>query len=235
MFEKRKILTLIPARGGSKGLPGKNIKSLGGKPLIAWTIEEAKKSRYLDKIIISTDHDETAQIARAYGAQVPFMRPKELATDEAKGMDVVLHALDQMKSKEGPWDLVMLLQPTSPLRLAQDMDGAVEFLDQKKAQAVISVCRSEHPPFWANTLPPDRCMKDFLGLEIKNKNRQELGDYYRLNGAIYLGSCDYVRAHQGFFGEETFAYVMPPERSVDIDTELDFQFAEFLMKDFKKR
>jgi N-acylneuraminate cytidylyltransferase/CMP-N,N'-diacetyllegionaminic acid synthase len=230
MYRNKKILALIPARGGSKGLPGKNIKSLLGKPLIAWTIEQAKGSKYSDKVIVSTDDSEIAKISKEYGAKVPFLRPKELATDDAKMIDVVMHAIKWLKGSGNLYDVVILLQPTSPIRKAEDIDLSVEYLFSKKASSVVSVCEADCPPNWINTLPENKCMKDFLSLDIINKNRQEFRHFYRLNGAIYLAFCDYLLKKKSFFAAETFAYIMPKERSVDIDDEIDFMFAEFLLE-----
>ena len=230
MYKEKTILALIPARGGSKGLPRKNIRPLLGKPLIAWTIEQAKASKYIDRVVVSTDDEEIADVAKKYGAEVPFMRPKELATDEAKGIDVVFHAMGWFRKNEKnkQYDLIMLLQPTSPLRTADDIDKAIELLFLKKAKAIVSVCEVDHHPLWANTLPENRCMKDFIRKKIMNKNRQELPTFYRLNGAIYLAYWDYIKEQKGFFGKETFAYIMPKERSVDIDGEIDLRLAEIL-------
>jgi len=231
VYRDKNILGLIPARGGSKGLPGKNIKSLLGKPLIAWTIKQALASKYLDRLVVSTDNKEIAEISRKYGADVPYMRPKELAEDNAKGIDVILHAIDWLKENDNrkQYELIMLLQPTSPLRRFEDIDKAIELLFLKEAKAIVSVCEVDHHPLWANTLPEDGCMKDFIRKEIMNKNRQELPVFYRLNGAIYLAYCNYIKQCKSFLGKETFAYVMPRERSIDIDNEMDLKLAEILM------
>ena len=232
MYESKKIIALIPARGGSKGLPRKNIKPLLGKPLIAWTIEQALASKYLDKILVSTDDSEIAKISKNYGAEVPFMRPKELAEDNAKGIDVVLHTIDWLEENDQrkQYDLLMLLQPTSPLRKSEDIDNAIELLFLKEAKAIVSVCEVDHHPLWANTLPENGCMKNFIRKEIMNKNRQELPVYYRLNGAIYLAYCNYIKKCRSFIGKKTFAYIMPKSRSVDIDDEIDFKLVEILIK-----
>ena len=230
MYKKKSILGLIPARGGSKGIFRKNIKLLLGKPLIAWTIEQTKKSRYIDKVIVSTDDKEIAKISERYGAEVPFMRPKGLATDKAKCLDVVLHAIDFMEEKGEVYDILMLLQPTSPLRAGEDIDNAIKLLFNKNANAIISICEMEHHPYKANTLPPNGCMKKFIKKENLNKNRQELDVFYRENGAIYLAYCDYIRKQRSFFGEKTFAYLMPIGRSIDIDSGIDLKLVEVLKK-----
>lgn len=230
MYKDKTILGLIPARGGSKSLPRKNIRPLLGKPLIAWTIEQALASKYLDGVIVSTDDEEIAEISKKYGAEVPFMRPKELATDETKGIDVVLHAVDWIEINNKPYNLLMLLQPTSPLRTYEDIDKAIKLLFSKKAQAVVSVCEAEHHPYWSNILPQDGCMRDFIKAEIMNKNRQELPVFYRLNGAIYLAYGGYLKEQKNFLGKKTFAYIMQQEKSIDIDNKVDFKFTEILMR-----
>jgi len=235
MHKNKTILGLIPARGGSKGLPRKNIKTLLDKPLIAWTIEQALASKYLDRVIVSTDDEEIAEVSKEYGAEVPFLRPEELATDEAKGIDVVLYAIDWMERNDKPYDLLMLLQPTSPLRTSNDIDKAIELLFQKNAQAIVSVCEVDHHPYWSNTLPDDGCMKDFIKPEVTNKNRQELPIFYRLNGAIYLAYSDYLKEKRSFLGKDTFAYIMPQRRSVDIDNEVDFKLAGIVIRENKQK
>jgi len=232
MYKGKNILGLIPARGGSKGLPRKNIKPLLGKPLIAWTIEQALASKYLDRVVVSTDDKEIAEISKKYRADISFIRPKELAEDNAKRIEVVLHTIDWFREndKRKQYDLIMLLQPTSPLRNSEDIDKAIELLFLKEAKAIVSVCEVDHHPLWANTLSKDGSMKDFIRKEIMNKNRQELPIFYRLNGAIYLAYCDYIKEQESFFGENTFAYIMPRERSIDIDDEIDFELVEILIK-----
>jgi CMP-N,N'-diacetyllegionaminic acid synthase len=229
MYGGKSIFGLIPARGGSKGLPQKNIRSLNGKPLIAWTIETARAAKFFDQIIVSTEDQEIVTVAEQYGATVPFIRPAELATDEAKGIDVVIHALNWLTEHEHHYDLVFFLQPTSPLRQTDDIKGCLELFFQKQAGAIVSVCEAEHPPLWMNTLGPDLCMKDFLQKEIADENRQSLSKYYRINGALYLADWDYLMKNKGFMGNETYAYIMPKERSIDIDTEFDLKLAEYLL------
>ncbi|MFZ0449606.1 MAG: acylneuraminate cytidylyltransferase family protein, partial [Desulfatiglandaceae bacterium] len=162
--------------------------------------------------------------------EVPFVRPTELANDTAPTIDVILHALCWLEKYENyrP-EYILLLQPTSPLRTGKDIDGVLRVLMDKDARAVVSVCETDHHPWWSNTLPESGSMKDFLRLEILNKRRQEFPIYYRLNGAIYLAEMDYLSKYNGFFGPETFAYKMPRERSIDIDSAMDFKLASLLM------
>jgi len=230
MYKGKRILAMIPARAGSKGLPGKNIRPLRRRPLIAWTIEGALKSRYIDRVIVSTDSREIAAVSKKYGAEVPFLRPKALATDKAKTIDVILHLMDWAGRNDKSYEVIMLLQPTSPLRDPADIDRAVKLLFSKKAMAVVSVCETEDTPQLANILPKNGSMKGFLRPEARNKNRQQCSLFYRVNGAVFLAYCDYIKSQRGFFGGKTFAYIMPKERSVDIDDIFDFRFAEFLSK-----
>jgi len=233
MYKNRSILGIIPARSGSKGLPGKNIMSLCGKPLISWTIREALLSKYLDKVIVSTDDNKIALISRKYGADVPFLRPKKLATSSSKIIDVLIHAINYLENKDQNYQLIMLLQPTSPLRKAQDIDGAIELLFKKKAKSIVSVCPSEHHPWWSDTLTKDERLTNFLKQIDLHKNRQHLPKFYRINGAIYLVYIEFLKKNKSFFSKETFAYLMPIERSVDIDNQLDFEFAKVLAKKIK--
>ena len=230
-----KVLAVIPARGGSKGLPGKNIRPLSGKTLIGWSIALANNCPGIDRLIVSTEDHEIARIARKLGAEVPFMRPAALATDQAQGIDVVLHAIDWAQRQGEGFDVLLLLQPTSPLRAREDIGDSLRMLKEGRAKSVVSVCPAEHSPLWSNTLPKDHCMKDFIGLDVKNKNRQDSLPFYRLNGAIFAGFFDYIKENKSFFGKKTFAHIMPPERSVDIDSPLDLDFAEFLIDRFPRR
>ena len=224
------VLYLIPARGGSKGLPRKNILPLGGVPLVVHSIKAAQASACQGRIIVSTDDPEIAAVAKEAGAEVPFMRPAELATDAASTLDVILHALDWCSDHEIALDVLVLLQPTSPLRTGQDIDAALRLLSEKKAGAIVSVCETEHHPMWCNTLPADHSMKGFLKDEIKGLSRQQLPLYYRVNGAIYLSKIPVLQKHKSFLHDSAYAYIMPAERSIDIDHEIDFRLAELLIQ-----
>ena len=233
MYEGQRILAVVPARGGSKGLPGKNIRELAGKPLIAWSIEAGRQSRYVDTLFVSTACPDIARVARQWGGDVPFMRPAELATDEAKGIDAILHAVRWHRENGQVFDLVLVLQPTSPLRTAEDIDHAVEFFFAKNAGAVVSVCPTDHHPWWSNTLPSDGSMKDFLRPELQNINRQSLPTFYRLNGAIYLAQIDFLEKTRSFVADGAFGCPMVSEKSIDIDNLLDFKLAEILLSEGK--
>jgi len=227
------IVAVVPARGGSKSVPRKNIRVIGGKPLIAWTIEAALKCRSLGRVITSTDDDEIAQIARQFGAEVPFLRPVDLASDTATSVDVVLHALDWLQQNEHAQpDFVMLLQPTSPLRTAEDIEAAVVLQREKQAEAVVSVCETAHPPQWLKRFGPNGELLPWeSGVELEPSRRQEAALAYQQNGAIYLVKTVTLSRARTFLPERTFGYVMPPERSVDIDSPWDFYLAELILKD----
>jgi len=225
-----RILGLIPARGGSKGLPGKNVLDLSGRPLIAWTIAAALESDVLDSIVVSTDDLTIAAAAIDAGADVPFMRPSPLACDDAPMVDTILHAVDSLAEDGRVYDAVMVLQATSPLRSAQDIRDAERLFDPAGGvDSVVSVVQTAHNPLWANTLPEDRRMCDFMRPEVSGKRRQDLPTYYRLNGAIYLITVEALRRQLAFIGQNTVALVMPADRSVDIDTIIDFEVARALV------
>jgi len=229
---KMKILAIIPARGGSKRLPRKNILPLAGKPLIAWTIDEAKKSIFITDIVVSTDDIEIADISKMHGAKVPFLRPDILSNDTATSVDVVKHCIDFCDRELGKkYDFVLLLQPTSPLRTVEDIDGSVELLVKKNADSVISMCMCEHSPIWTNTLPSDNNINNFDRVDFKNIRSQDLPTYYRYNGAVYLTNIKRLLDENVFsFSTNSFAYIMPTERSVDIDSEIDFRLAKVIIE-----
>ena len=224
------IVGLVTARGGSKSIPGKNVKPLAGKPLIAWTIEAALQSRGLNRVIVSTDDNEIAEVARGWGAEVPFMRPSELAQDDSPHIDAVEHAIHWLAAHGNSRpDYVMTLQPTSPLRTAVDIDAAIQIAEDTDATAVASVCETSHHPYLAKRILPDRTLVDFVSSDIAYLRRQALPPAYVLNGAIYLNRRESLLHDRTFLAKGTYAYIMPPERSLDIDSELDFRFAEFTL------
>jgi CMP-N,N'-diacetyllegionaminic acid synthase len=217
---------LIPARGGSKGIPRKNIKLIAGKPLIVWTIESALRSSMLGGVVVSTDDLEIAEIARRAGAHVPFVRPAELAEDHSPGLGPVLHALDQLPQ----FDSVLLLQPTSPLRTTDDIDGCLNFVLQKKTPSVVSVTEADTHPYWTYMLNADQTLTQLLDFSPVAR-RQDLPAVYSLNGAMYFVDASWVRKSGRLLSTETLAYVMSKEHSVDLDTPLDWKFAELLLKE----
>ncbi|WP_146777999.1 acylneuraminate cytidylyltransferase family protein [Methanococcus maripaludis] len=224
----RKILGIIPARSGSKGLKDKNILQLNGKPLIAYTIEAALKSGIFKDVIVSTDSEKYAKISRKYGAKVPFLRDCNLSSDHATSMDVILDVIEKMQKLGKTYDYAMLLQPTSPLRDEKDIINAYKILVEKNANSVVSVSEADHSPLLCNTLPEDLNLDDFLNMKNISR-RQDLPKYYRINGAIYVFKIDYLIKYKIFYHDKCYAYVMDKISSVDIDDIVDFKLAEVLL------
>ncbi|WP_457745044.1 acylneuraminate cytidylyltransferase family protein [Sulfurimonas sp.] len=221
-----KILAIIPARGGSKRLPRKNVLDLHGKPLIAWSIEAALRSRYISKTVVTSDDEEILDIAKRYKADT-IERPDELASDSATTFEAIKHAIE---TSDESYKYIILLQATSPLRDEKHIDEAIELLNVKNADAIVSVCEMEHSPLWSNTLDDDLSMKGFLKEEVLNKRSQDLEKYYRLNGAIYIANVKKFLENGSFFLKENiYAYVMEKSDSIDIDTQADFDFANYLL------
>ncbi|EOV0647195.1 acylneuraminate cytidylyltransferase family protein [Cronobacter turicensis] len=221
-------IAIIPARGGSKRLPGKNIKILNGKPLIQWSIDAALQSELFDRIIVSTDSIDIKNVAEKAGAEVPYLRSAELSSDTANTDDVVKDVVLWLETHGCQISTITILQPTSPLRTASNIIDAFELMQQKKAKAIISVCPLEHPIQYCNTLPDDLSLVSFI--DNKNlKRTQDLPQYYRLNGAIYLFKRSYVSSFREIYSEGTYAYIMSKDQSIDIDEEIDFEFAQLLM------
>ena len=223
------VAALIPARGGSKTIPRKNIVPVGGKPLIAWTIEAALGSKLLDRVYVSTDDEEIAAVARWHGAEVPFLRPDELAGDEAGSLGVALHALDWMAAHGGEPDYLLFLQPTSPLRTTEDIDAAIRVAEERSADAVIGVCEAAPHPWLARRISEESVVSDFFPLAEKPVRRQDYPPAYWINGAIYLNRAAVLRRARTFQPAETLAYVMPAERSLDIDTPLELRLVDLLL------
>lgn len=221
MYKNKTYLAIIPARGGSKRLPRKNVLDLAGKPLIAWSIEAGLTSKYVDKTIVTSDDDEILGIAKKLGVD-DIKRPDELASDTATTFDAIKHTIDNVKQ----YDYIVLLQPTSPLRDEKHIDEAIELLESKNADALISVCEMDHSPLWSNILPQDGNMSNFLRGEVLNKRSQDLEKYYRINGAIYICKTERLLEEKSFFLKNNiFAYKMDRRSSIDIDEEVDFEIA----------
>ena len=225
MYKSQTFLAIIPARGGSKRLPKKNILDLKGKPLIAYSIEAGLQSKYIDKVIVSSDDDEILDTSKAFGAEI-IKRPDALASDTATSFDAIKHTIENTEK----YDYIVLLQPTSPLRSALQIDEAIELLETKEANAIVSVCEMDHSPLWSNTLPKDGNMSGFLRDEVLNKRSQDLETYYRVNGAIYICKTEKLLEEESFFLKENiYGFVMDRESSVDIDEAIDFKLAEWII------
>ena len=225
-----KILGIVPARGGSKGLPGKNIRPLNGKPLIGHTIDAAKASKYINKLVLTTDDDDIARVSSQFGIEIPFMRPSELATDTSRAIDTYIYTLKRLKDEFNyEPDMVVILQPTSPLRTTEDIDSAIQKFIENKADSVMSMCELEHPIERARVIREDGRIENYLRQKIVVKNRAEYFQVFAPNGVVFVLKPEMIYK-KDFYSENTFAYVMPKDRSVDIDILIDFEIAEFLLK-----
>ncbi len=228
-----KNIAIIPARSGSKGVKDKNIRDLCGKPLMAYSIEAALKSGKFEEVMVSTDSEKYAVIAKQYGASVPFLRSDATASDTASSWDMVDEVLHNYKTLGREFDTFCLLQPTSPLRNAEDIVAAYSLYEDKADFAVVSVCEAEHSPLWCGHLPESNEFINFVD-EKNLKQRQAGRKFYRLNGAIYIVNIHEFAIKRNLYGQGSFAYIMSQEKSVDIDTELDFLVAKLAMNSLFK-
>lgn len=225
MFKGHSILAIIPARGGSKGIPFKNIREVGGKPLIAWTIEEAKKSKYIDRLILSSDDEKIIEVAKLFGCEVPFVRPPEFARDETPGIMPVLHAVGALAEK---YEYVVLLQPTSPLRSIAVIDQCIETCINEKRNACVTVTEAEQSPYWMYSIADNGCISPVVRTS-EVQRRQDLPKAYILNGAVYVACVNWLIDTKRFVTDETIAIIMPAIQSIDIDTEQDLQQLSMLL------
>ena len=224
MYQNKTFLAIIPARGGSKRLPRKNVLDLHGKPLMGWSIEAGLKSKYIDKVIVTSDDVEILDIAKDAMVEV-IRRPTELASDTSTTFDAIKHTINSIEK----YNYIVLLQPTSPLRTAKHIDEAIELLVNKKADSVVSVCKTDHSPMWSNILPSDGSMTNFVKDDIRNMRSQDLGIFYRLNGAIYICNTNKFLDEKSFFlKDNAFAYKMDRDVSIDIDRAIDLKIAKAL-------
>ena len=231
-MKQNKILAIIPARGGSIRLPKKNIKKLNGKHMIIYTIEAALQSKYQMRVIVTTDDKEIARISKKHGAEVPFIRPKELAQDKTPTLPVLQHALKFLNTKEDYYpDIMLLLQPTSPLRKGEHIDEAMNLFFREKPDSVVSLCKVKDSPYLVKKINKDGAVVPFINAGGKYVRRQNFPELYRLNGAIYITRVDIIIKENKILGEHTKAYIMKEEDSIDIDTEMDFKLAEMIVKD----
>lgn len=221
MISSLKILAIIPARKGSKGIPSKNTKLIYKKPLISWTIEAAQKSKYIDEIKISTDCLKVKEIAKSYNINIPKLRPQNLSTDSASSDDVIIYELNETKG----FDIVCMLQPTSPLRNSQDIDLAFKEFFRIRAKSLVSVCKNRHSPFWSFKLE-GQYLKSLFPIGKINKRRQDLPQTYTLNGAIYISRIDFYKKNHSFLTNKTVPFEMLENKSIDIDNLEDFLTAE---------
>jgi CMP-N,N'-diacetyllegionaminic acid synthase len=231
MENKLKILAIVPARGGSKGLPKKNILPLNGIPLIGITINAAKKSKFIDRLILSTDCPEIAQVASQFNIENPFMRPPELATDTAFAPDNYEYTIKRMKDEFNyAADIVVILQPTSPMRTVNDIDTAIQLFLDKKADSVVSVCEPEHPVERMRKITDKGTLKNYLGDSVVLKNRQSYEKVYVPNGVVFVLDVQKFLQDKTYYWENTYPYLMSRENSTDIDHKIDFELATLLLK-----
>ena len=222
-----KVLALIPARGGSKSVPMKNLARVAGAPLIAYTIRAAQGAHIVDRVVVSTDSQQIAEVSRELGAEVPFLRPAELARDDTPGIAPLIHAI---KSLDEQFDWVFLLQPTSPLRTAADIEAAWKIANERDALAVVSVTPAERHPYWARRMDEQGRLIDFLKAESPITRRQDLPPAFFLNGAIYLARRQFLVEKQTWYSDRTYGYVMPAERSIDIDSPWDLHLVNLILQ-----
>ena len=224
-------LAVITARGGSKGIPQKNLITILGKPLIAYTIEAALQAKTLTRIIVSTDDKTIAQVSEQYGAEVPFSRPQHLASDTATSISALQHAVTYLANEEDyTTDIVVCLQPTSPLRSAEDIDQAVNLCLNSGADSVVSLCQAKYHPFWMKKIVDGRVFPLINEDEQNYTRRQDLPPVYQLNGALYVTRTKVLLEENRILGEYTMPYIMPQERSIDIDTQTDLRTVESILQ-----
>jgi len=230
MINNKTFLCIIPARGGSKGIPNKNIIDLNGYPLIHYSINTAKLSNIFDRIIVSTDSEEIAEVAKREGAEVPFLRPSFLSTDDSKIEDTISYILNTIEREDKKYDYVCLMQPTSPLLESIDIVNATNMLFDRKAEIIVSVGNTPINIEWTTTLSEDLSLNNFSN-KVCGTNRQSFDKKYFLNGAIYLGEWDIFYNKKDYYSQKSCAYIMPYERSIDIDTYTDLKLASFFLND----
>lgn len=226
------MLCLIPARGGSKSIPGKNLANLAGRPLIVHTISAALAASTIERVVVSTDSPEIAKVAHAHGAQVPFMRPTFLAQDETAGIESIIHAVEWLADNEGykpEW--IACLQPTSPLRRAEDIDEAMRLALKMGVDAVVSITPTWHHPYHMHSIDKQGILRDYQKFDRIYSRRQDLPTLYAQNGAVFLIRRNILLDQQTLFPKRTYGYVMPAERSLDIDTPWDFYLARLILAD----
>ena len=236
MIEGNKVLALIPARGGSKGLPGKNIKDLCGMPLLAWPIRAAKESNYIDQVIVSTENKNYADIAKSYGASVPFIRPAKLARDDSTTYLVVEHALNYMKSQNEIYDYMVLLEPTSPLTTSKDIDEALKLLFSKRnlADSVVGVSKVEatHPVFDVR-INDKGLIEPYVGNGFNILNRQEIDTLYYFEGSLYISDLAILIREKSFYHNRTLPYIVPRWKAIEIDELVDYVCVEAILQNIE--
>lgn len=231
MYKDKRILAIIPARGGSKGIPNKNIIDLCGKPLIQYSIDAAKNSKYIDKVIISTDSEKIAEVSKRYGADVPFLRPESISGDSAKSSDVVVHSIEFLESEcEEKYDYIILLQPTSPLRTTKHIDEAISVCIDNNKESLVSVKEVSENPVIMRTIENDK-LNEVLRFNGDNLRRQDLPKFYIFNGSIYITTVDFIKNKRIFVDDSTIPFIMDYKVSIDIDNMIDLKVAEYIINE----
>ncbi|MFB6345528.1 MAG: cytidylyltransferase domain-containing protein [bacterium] len=225
-MDQQKVLGVVPARGGSKGVSRKNVREVAGKPLIAWTIEQAAEAVHLDRSIVSTEDDEIANVAREYGGEVPFTRPRRLAKDDVPSTKPIVHALDQL---EESFDWVVKLHPTTPLRTADDIDQFLEFFEEHDAPACVSVTEPETSPYWMFEMGTGNVLEPLFEDEFEIQ-RQDLDQIYAVNGAMYAADVGWLRENRTFYSDATVGFEMDREHSLDIDDCFDLKVCDLILR-----
>ncbi len=233
MINERKVLALIPARGGSKGIKDKNIREIEGKPLIAYSIEAAKESGYIDDVVITTDSERIKEVGEKHGAWVPFLRPDELASDTATTLDAILHAVRTLKEMGKEYDILVILQPTSPLRDAADIKGALEKFEANGERSLVTISKVEDHPILVRTLKDDTHMEKLLSVS-STVRRQDMPDYYRVNGAIYINKIAELNDSTSFNDNEV-PYIIENSHAVDIDEPKDLEVAAYYVRESERK
>lgn len=231
MYKGKRVLAIVPARGGSKGLPGKNIRPLAGKPLIGWTLESAKKSKYLDEIFVSTDSQEIADVAESFGVNVPELRPTELASDTATSASVVLYTIDFFRKQGNDFDYILLLEPTSPMRKEDDIDNAIALAcehPQKAGVVSLGEVHMEHPSI-VKKISQDSIIEPYVEAQ-KVTRRQQLDKAYFPYGVVYLVRTDYFEKTQIFYGKDSLPYLIERWQCYEVDDIYDFTAIEAILK-----
>lgn len=236
MYQDKSFLAIIPARSGSKGLPNKNIKELCGLPLIAWSIKAGLKSKYIDKVVVTTDSQEYAEIAKSYGAEVPFLRPNELSLDTSTTFDSIKHTIDFYRNQLNQiFDYIVLLEPTSPLRETNDIDNAIELLfANQKASSIVGISKSEsqNPAFLVKLQPHSQLIEGYINKDFSPIRRQDIEEFFFFEGTIYISETNSLLKNQNFYYKNTMGYIVPKWKSLEVDDEDDFLMIEAMMKKY---
>lgn len=236
MYQDKTFLAIIPARSGSKGLPNKNIKELCGKPLIAWSIEAGLESKYIDEVVVSTDSQEYANIAKKYGAKTPFLRPQELSLDASTTFESIKHTIDFYQNNlKKRFDYIVLLEPTSPLRESQDIDQAIEMLfSNQNADAIVGICKTEsqNPVFLVKLLSQTQTIEGYVNKDFSPIRRQDISELYFFEGTIYISKTSTLLQYKNFYHHKTMGYVVPKWKSLEVDDDDDFTMVEAMINKY---